>query len=112
MKFGHRAFLVPAPAVNSWILIALARRGCLCGFRVSTGRYAWLRRGALLLRLCRGCGVVCMEPLSRSAVVGSIPPVPGDVCLAPSATGSSALSRSAAPLLFEFPASRLAWFCA
>ena len=25
MQFGHRAFLVPAPAVNSWFLIALAR---------------------------------------------------------------------------------------
>ena len=25
MKFGLGAFLVPAPAVNSWILIALAR---------------------------------------------------------------------------------------
>ena len=25
MKFGHRALLVPAPAVNSYILIALAR---------------------------------------------------------------------------------------
>ena len=54
-------FFVPAPAVNLWILIALARRGCPCRFRVATGRYAWLRRAALLPRLCRGCGLVCME---------------------------------------------------
>jgi hypothetical protein len=54
-------FFVPAPAVNLWILIALARRGCPCRFRVATGRYAWLRRTALLPRLCRGCGLVCME---------------------------------------------------
>ena len=81
--------LIPCPRLPFGILL--------------TGRYAWLRRGALLLRLCRGCGVVCMEPLSCYATVGSIPPVPGDVCLAPSATRSSALSRSAAPLLFEFP---------
>jgi len=59
--FSHRALLVPAPAVNLWILIALARRGCPCRFRVATGRYAWLRRAALLPRLCRGCGLVCME---------------------------------------------------
>jgi len=43
MKFGHRALLVPAPAVNSYILIALARAAvdfaasasrCLRCFRV------------------------------------------------------------------------------
>ena len=59
--FSHWALLAPAPAVNLWILIALARRGCPCRFRVATGRYAWLRRAALLPRLCRGCGLVCME---------------------------------------------------
>ena len=36
MKFGHRAFLVPAPAFNSWILIALARAAA--AFAVSASR--------------------------------------------------------------------------
>jgi hypothetical protein len=89
MKPGHQALLVPAPAVNSGIFIALARRGCLCGFRVSTGRYAWLRRGALLLRLCRGRGVVFMEPLSDKDVLVFGPPgvcTPAPLCFSPFAS--------------------------
>jgi len=90
MKPSHQALLVPAPAVNSGIIfIALARRGCLCGFRVSTGRYAWLRWGALLLRLCRGRGFICMEPLSDQDVLVFGPPgvcTPAPLCFAPFAS--------------------------
>ena len=86
----------PAPFLVAWCSFS----GC--------GRTA--PSGSSPPTLVPGCGVVGMEPLSRSAAVGRIPPVPGYVGLAPSTTGSSALSSSAAPLLFEFPASRLAWF--
>ena len=90
MTPSHQALLVPAPAVNSGIIfIALARRGCLCGFRVSTGRYAWLRWGALLLRLCRGRGFICMEPLSDQDVLVFGPPgvcTPAPLCFAPFAS--------------------------
>ena len=97
LRLRRSGFAFPASSLG-WVLLALRRSAALHSLQTAF-LFSW--------------AVVCMEPVC--APVGSFMPVPGYVLLftlrfasslrlpSYSATGSSALSGSAALLLFEFP---------